>query len=48
MANYQHQRGIIKKRAVEAILHHPLYRQRIEKIKKEKGVISERSNIIKS
>ncbi|WGO84932.1 alternative ribosome-rescue factor A [Arsenophonus apicola] len=37
MANYQHKRGIIKKSAVAAILHDPLYRQRIEKNKKGKG-----------
>lgn len=37
IANYQHKRGIIKKSAVAAILHDPLYRQRIEKNKKGKG-----------
>lgn len=34
---YRHQKGQIKDNAIEALLHDPLFRQRIEKNKKGKG-----------
>lgn len=34
---YRHQKGKIKDNAIEALLHDPLFRQRIEKNKKGKG-----------
>lgn len=34
---YQHQRGVIRDNAVCALLHDPLFRQRIEKKRKGKG-----------
>jgi alternative ribosome-rescue factor len=37
MSRYQHTKGQIKDNAVEALLHDPLFRQRIEKSKKGKG-----------
>ncbi|MDD9338159.1 alternative ribosome-rescue factor A [Providencia heimbachae] len=37
MSKYQHKRGEIKDNAIEALLHDPLFRQRIEKNKKGKG-----------
>lgn len=37
MSRYQHTRGQIKENAVEALLHDPLFRQRVEKSKKGKG-----------
>lgn len=37
MSKYQHKRGEIKNNAIEALLHDPLFRQRIEKNKKGKG-----------
>ncbi|EFB70508.1 Alternative ribosome-rescue factor A [Providencia rustigianii] len=37
MSKYQHKRGEIKDNALEALLHDPLFRQRIEKNKKGKG-----------
>ncbi|WP_310608200.1 alternative ribosome-rescue factor A [Buttiauxella brennerae] len=37
MSKYQHQKGIIKDNAIEALLHDPLFRQRVEKNKKGKG-----------
>ncbi len=36
MSKYQHKRGEIKDNAIEALLHDPLFRQRVEKNKKEK------------
>lgn len=37
MSRYQHTKGQIKDNAVEALLHDPLFRQRVEKNKKGKG-----------
>jgi alternative ribosome-rescue factor len=37
MSQYQHKKGIIKDNAIEALLHDPLFRQRVEKNKKGKG-----------
>ena len=34
---YQHQRGVIKENAIQALLHDRLFRQRIERNKKGKG-----------
>lgn len=40
MSRYQHTKGQIKDNALEALLHDPLFRQRIEKNKKGKGSYS--------
>ena len=37
MSNYQHRKGQIIDNALEALLHDPLFRQRIEQKKKGKG-----------
>ncbi|MFP1744437.1 alternative ribosome-rescue factor A [Lonsdalea quercina] len=37
MSNYQHTKGQIKDNAIEALLHDPLFRQRVEKKVKGKG-----------
>ncbi|HCL5271713.1 TPA: alternative ribosome-rescue factor A [Salmonella enterica] len=37
MSRYQHKKGQIKDNALEALLHDPLFRQRVEKNKKGKG-----------
>lgn len=37
MSHYQHRKGIINDNALEALLHDPLYRQRIERNQKGKG-----------
>lgn len=37
MSRYQHTKGHIKENAIEALLHDPLFRQRVEKNKKGKG-----------
>ncbi|MDC7316244.1 alternative ribosome-rescue factor A [Enterobacter ludwigii] len=37
MSRYQHTKGQIQDNAMEALLHDPLFRQRIEKNKKGKG-----------
>lgn len=37
MSKYQHKRGEIKDNALEALLHDPLFRQRVEKNKKGRG-----------
>ncbi len=34
MSRYQHTKGQIKDNAIEALLHDPLFRQRVEKNKK--------------
>ncbi|EGG3387112.1 alternative ribosome-rescue factor A [Salmonella enterica subsp. diarizonae serovar 61:k:1,5,(7)] len=36
MSRYQHKKGQIKDNAIEALLHDPLFRQRVEKNKKGK------------
>lgn len=37
MSRYQHKKGQIKDNAIEALLHDPLFKQRVEKNKKGKG-----------
>lgn len=37
MSQYRHKKGVIKDNAIEALLHDPLFRQRIEQNKKGKG-----------
>ncbi|NDJ56123.1 alternative ribosome-rescue factor A [Enterobacteriaceae bacterium 4M9] len=37
MSSYKHTRGRIQDNAIEALLHDPLFRQRVEKNKKGKG-----------
>jgi len=37
MSHYQHKKGQINDNAIEALLHDPLFRQRVEKNKKGKG-----------
>ncbi|WJY15467.1 ribosome alternative rescue factor ArfA [Pectobacteriaceae bacterium CE90] len=37
MSNYRHKKGQINNNAIEALLHDPLFRQRIEKNMKGKG-----------
>ncbi|XTZ38812.1 alternative ribosome-rescue factor A [Salmonella enterica] len=37
MSRYQHTKGQINDNAIEALLHDPLFRQRVEKNKKGKG-----------
>ena len=37
MSRYQHTKGQINNNAIEALLHDPLFRQRVEKNKKGKG-----------
>lgn len=37
MSRYQHQKGQIKDNAIEALLHDPLFRQRVEQNQKGKG-----------
>ncbi len=37
MSKYEHKRGVIKENALAAILHDPLFKQRVEKSKKGKG-----------
>ena len=37
MSHYQHKKRQIKDNAIEALLHDPLFRQRVEKNKKGKG-----------
>lgn len=45
MSRYQHTKGQIKDNAIEALLHDPLFRQRVEKNKKGKGVIYVKVNM---
>ncbi|AYA41435.1 ribosome alternative rescue factor ArfA [Xenorhabdus nematophila] len=40
MTTYNHKKGVIKDNALEALLHDPLFRQRVEKNKKGKGSYS--------
>ncbi len=37
MSHYQHRKGKINDNALEALLHDPLYRQRVERNQKGKG-----------
>lgn len=43
MTHYQHQKGKIKDNALEALLHDPLFRQRVEKNQKGKGSYQRKS-----
>lgn len=45
MSRYQHTKGQIKDNAIEALLHDPLFRQRVEKNKKGKEVICVKTNM---
>lgn len=45
MSRYQHTKGQIKDNAIEALLHDPLFRQRVEKIRKGKAVTCEKENM---
>ena len=40
MSQYQHKKGVIQDNAVQALLHDPLFRQRVEKNLKGKGSYS--------
>lgn len=42
MSRYQHTKGQIKDNAIEALLHDPLFRQRVEKIRKERQLHAKR------
>ncbi|KAB7895034.1 ribosome alternative rescue factor ArfA [Rouxiella sp. S1S-2] len=37
MSQYQHKKGVIQDNAIQALLHDPLFRQRVEKNLKGKG-----------
>lgn len=45
MSRYQHTKGQIKDNAIEALLHDPLFRQRVEKNKKGKGSYLRKANM---
>lgn len=45
MSRYQHTKGQIKDNAIEALLHDPLFRQRVEKNKKGKGSYMRKENM---
>lgn len=45
MSRYQHTKGQIKDNALEALLHDPLFRQRVEKNKKGKGSYQRKENM---
>ena len=45
MSRYQHTKGQINDNAIEALLHDPLFRQRVEKNKKGKEVICGKINM---
>lgn len=47
MTKYRHTKGQIQDNAIVALLHDPLFRQRVEKIVKEKGVIGVKLNMRK-
>ncbi len=40
MSQYQHKKGVIQDNAIQALLHDPLFRQRVEKNLKGKGSYS--------
>ncbi|YCI81301.1 alternative ribosome-rescue factor A [Enterobacteriaceae bacterium] len=42
MSRYQHTKGKINDNAIEALLHDPLFRQRVEKNQKGKGSFQRR------
>ncbi|WP_226574530.1 alternative ribosome-rescue factor A [Mangrovibacter yixingensis] len=43
MSHYQHKKGAIRDNALEALLHDPLFRQRVERNKKGKGSYSRKT-----
>lgn len=45
MSRYQHTKGQIKDNAIEALLHDPLFRQRVERNKKGKGSYMRKGNM---
>lgn len=47
MTKYRHTKGQIQDNALEALLHDPLFRQRVEKILKVKAVIGVKKNMQK-
>lgn len=47
MSRYQHTKGQIKNNAIEALLHDPLFRQRVEKNKKGKGSFTRKEKHVK-
>ncbi|MDE1491814.1 alternative ribosome-rescue factor A [Xenorhabdus bovienii] len=48
MTTYRHKKGVIKDNAIEALLHDPLFRQRVETNKKGKGSYSRKEKYGKS
>lgn len=42
-SKYQHQKGVIKDNALAALVHDPLFKQRVEKNKKGKGSYTRRA-----
>ena len=42
---YRHTKGVVKDNAVMALLHDKLFRQRIEKKRKDKAVTNEKQNM---
>jgi len=47
MSRYQHTKGQINDNAIEALLHDPLFRQRVEKNKKGKGSFLRKEKYVK-
>jgi alternative ribosome-rescue factor len=47
MAKYQHQKGMIQDNALQALLHDPLFRQRVEKNVKGKGSYQRKPNMLR-
>ncbi|WP_042548623.1 alternative ribosome-rescue factor A, partial [Yersinia aldovae] len=47
MTTYRHTKGKIKDNALEALLHDPLFRQRIEKNSKGKGSYQRKEKYVK-
>lgn len=47
MSHYKHTKGQIKDNAIEALLHDPLFRQRVEKNKKGKGSFARKDKHVK-
>jgi alternative ribosome-rescue factor len=47
MSRYQHTKGQINDNAIEALLHDPLFRQRVEKNKKGKGSFLRKAKHVK-
>lgn len=47
MNRYKHTKGQIQDNAIEALLHDPLFRQRVEKNQKGKAAISVKRNTVR-